>query len=147
MTPIKLSSGITIPRRTYICMSAGSMAMDPSFYSSVELFSPSRFHDYPTDTPKGNLDFVGTENGNVHWGSGRFTCPGRWYASAVMKVFIALFVNRYNMRFPEGQVERLPNVYMDILVHFDYFLRRMQILRDLLQTMRPENLHEALQTC
>jgi hypothetical protein len=66
--------------------------------------------------PKGNLDFVGTESGNVHWGSGRFTCPGRWYASVMMKVFIALVVSKYDVKFPEGQAKRLPNVYMDILV-------------------------------
>jgi cytochrome P450 len=112
MTPITLSNGTIIPRGTYICMAAGCMAMDSSFYSSPQEFLPERFHK----APGGNLDFVGTESGNVHWGSGRFTCPGRWYASAVMKVFIALIVSKYDVRFPKGQVNRLPNVYMDILV-------------------------------
>lgn len=96
-------------------MSAGSMAMDPSFYRSPTEFSPERFHS-AQETAKGNIDFVSTESGNVHWGSGRFTCPGRWYASAMMKAIVALLVTKYDIKFPEGQVERLPNVYMDILV-------------------------------
>jgi cytochrome P450 len=86
-------------------MSAGSMAMDETFYSSPKEFLPELFHS--GSEVKGNL---------VHWGSGRFTCPGRWYASAMMKVIIALMITKYDVKFPEGQVERLPNVYMDILV-------------------------------
>ena len=115
MTPITLSTGITIPRGTYICMPAGSMAMDASFYPSPTDFSPRRFHS-TSETARRSLEFVDTESGNVHWGSGRFTCPGRWYASAMMKVFLALVLNKYDVRFPNGQVERMPNVYMDILV-------------------------------
>jgi len=34
----------------------------------------------------------------------------------MMKVFVALVVNQYDVMFPEGQIERSPNVYMDILV-------------------------------
>ena len=119
LTPITLSTGITIPRGTYICMAAGNMAKDASFYPSPSptVFSPERFYSAPETSRKGkNIDFVSTETGNVHWGSGRFTCPGRWYASAMMKVVIALIVSKYDVKFPKGQVERLPNVYMDVLV-------------------------------
>jgi hypothetical protein len=115
MTPITLSDGTNIPSGTYVCMAAGSMAADSSFYHSPTKFFPERFHPVPGEA-RGNLDFVGTESGNVHWGSGRFTCPGRWYASAMMKVFISLMVEKYDIKFPNGQVERLPNVYMDVLV-------------------------------
>jgi len=99
-------------------MAAGNMAKDASFYPSATVFSPKRFHSVAPETSKKgkNLDFVSTETGNVHWGSGRFTCPGRWYASAVMKAVIALIVRKYDVKFPKGQVERLPNVYMDVLV-------------------------------
>ena len=106
-------------------MAAGPMAMDPEFYDEPEIFSPSRFyHDEYSKTSvnaavektQRNIDFVSTESGNIHWGSGRFTCPGRWYASAMMKTIIAQLVKNFDFKFPDGQKERLPNVYMDIMV-------------------------------
>jgi len=119
LAPISLPGNPIIPRGTYLCMAAGSMAMDPSFYPSPNIFSPQRFYAADSSSQQGtkrNLDFVSTESGNIHWGSGRFTCPGRWYASAMMKTVLALVVTRYDVMFPGGQTERLPNVYMDILV-------------------------------
>jgi cytochrome P450 len=121
MAPITLSTGDVVPKGMYICMNAGSMAMDASFYSSPTMFSPERFYSAANATLENDkspriTNFVATESGNIHWGSGRFTCPGRWYASAMMKVIMALIVTQYDITFPEGQTKRLPNVYMDILV-------------------------------
>ena len=125
MTTITLHDGLVIPKNMYICMAAGAMAMDPEFYHKPEVFSPSRFYhdesnkastDGATEKVQKNIDFVSTESGNIHWGSGRFTCPGRWYASAMMKTMIAQIVTNYDFKFPYGQTERLPNVYMDIMV-------------------------------
>lgn len=118
MTSVTLHDGVTIPKGTYICMAAGSMAMDPEFYDDPKTFLPARFQSGSSGTADGrkNLDFVGTESGNIHWGSGRFTCPGRWYASAMMKVIVAQIVKKYDVKFPSRQTERLPNVYMDIMV-------------------------------
>lgn len=123
MKPITLNDGTRIPKGTYICMAAGSMATDPRFYDDPKTFSPSRFYaasptikDDSGENNRRNLEFLGTEAGNIHWGSGRFTCPGRWYASAMMKVFLAQVIKKYDVKFPAGQKERLPNVYMDIMV-------------------------------
>jgi hypothetical protein len=44
------------------------------------------------------------------------TCPGRWYASEVMKLIISLIVLEYDTRFPDGQNSRLPNAYLDTMV-------------------------------
>jgi cytochrome P450 len=99
------------------------MAMDSEFYENPGRFSVSRFcgvsisRTAPTpENPQTSVNYVGTENGNIHWGHGRFTCPGRWYASAVMKIVLAQIITKYDVKFPEDQNERLPNVYLDLIV-------------------------------
>ena len=120
-----LQDGTIIPEGTFISMAAGPMAMDPENYHDPLTFSATRFcgsdnpaadTDVATEKPQRTHEFVGTESGNIHWGHGRFTCPGRWYASAIMKLIIAQIVLRYDIKFPEGQRERLPNVYLDLIV-------------------------------
>jgi cytochrome P450 len=115
-----LSDGTHISKGQFISMPAGPMAMDPEFYLDPESFDPHRFaatsHSEANGKERRDREFVGTEPGNVHWGSGRFTCPGRWYASGVMKVILAKILLKYDIKFPDGQTERLPNVYLDIVI-------------------------------
>ena len=118
-----LQDGTIIPKGTFISMAAGPMAMDPENYHDPQTFSATRFcgaddstTNSATEKPQRTYEFVGIESGNIHWGHGRFTCPGRWYASAIMKVIIAQIIRKYDIKFPEGQKERLPNVYLDLIV-------------------------------
>jgi cytochrome P450 len=118
-----LHDGTIISEGTCISMPAGPMAMDPEYYSNPRKFSATRFCT-PDNTGLERsgegfhrvLEFVDTENGNLHWGHGRFTCPGRWYASAVMKLMLAKIIENFDAKFPEGQSKRMPNVYMDLIV-------------------------------
>ncbi|KAF2796779.1 cytochrome P450 [Melanomma pulvis-pyrius CBS 109.77] len=120
MDSITLSDGTNICKGQLISMPAGPMAMDPEFHENPQSFDASRFLPHKTflsdEKLTRDLEFVGIEKGNVHWGAGRFTCPGRWYASAVMKCIIGSILMKYDITFPEGQQERLPNVYLDIVI-------------------------------
>ncbi|KAF2871963.1 cytochrome P450 [Massariosphaeria phaeospora] len=119
-----LQDGTVIPKDTFISMPAGPMAMDPENYPNPHEFSATRFcgNDIPatasadTSKPQRPHDFVGTESSNIHWGRGRFTCPGRWYASAAMKVIVAQILRKYHVSFPAEKMHRLPNVYLDLIV-------------------------------
>ena len=98
-------------------MPAGPMSRDPSFYDDPDTFDGYRFCSLPKS--KGSTvqppeyEFTGIERGNVVWGNGRLTCPGRWYASAMNKLIAASFLLRYDMKYPEGQFTRPPNIYND----------------------------------
>lgn len=41
------------------------------------------------------------------------TCPGRWYASAVIKLILAHLLVDYDLSFPSSQTERPANVKAD----------------------------------
>ncbi|KAK0618573.1 cytochrome P450 [Bombardia bombarda] len=93
MSPISLSDNKTVlPPGATISIPGGPMARDPTFYNDPYRFDPLRFYrrsgkegdDTTTTTtdsspppPPSQQDYTGIERGNLSWGSGRFTCPGR----------------------------------------------------------------------
>ncbi|KAF7914197.1 uncharacterized protein EAF01_000603 [Botrytis porri] len=98
-------------------MAASSISCDPTFYtgpSSPSTFNPSRFYQSVAQTQTGSSnplqDFTGIEPGNLAWGNGRQTCPGRWYAGVVIKLVVGAILEGYELKFPEG-VRRPENVY------------------------------------
>ncbi|KAF3062198.1 Ent-kaurene oxidase [Daldinia childiae] len=121
MSPIELSDGKTIlPRGASIVMSGGPMARDPAFYKNPQQFDGLRFYRPDEDTASSTniqQDYTGIEPGNLSWGNGRFTCPGRWYASAMIKLIVANLLLEYDISFPPGQMERPPNGKYDTDVH------------------------------
>ena len=117
MSPITLSDKTELQPGTFISLPSGPMARDPVYYSDPDTFKADRFYqnnglssETSTVTPN---DLTSIEPGNLAWGSGRFTCPGRWYASAEMKLIIAVILTRYDLRLPIDQESRLPNWYFD----------------------------------
>lgn len=112
MSPVKLSNGFVLPTGTFINMAGESMSRDPFYYSDPNSFDGYRFFKRSkTDETQPLDEFSGIEPGNLAWGSGRLTCPGRWYASALNKLIIGTLLAEYEMRFPEGQTKRQTNLY------------------------------------
>ena len=103
MSEIRLSDGVTVlPAGTTISLAAGPMARDSTYYND-----PSRFDGYrfcKSEEPES--EYTGIEPGNLSWGSGRFTCPGRWYASVMIKMLLATLILEYDIGYPEGQSTR-----------------------------------------
>lgn len=118
MSPIELSDGKTIlPRGATIAIPGGPMSRDSTLYDDPQRFDGFRFYRpemedtmSPTNTQQ---DYTGIEPGNLSWGNGRFTCPGRWYAAALIKLIVANLLVDYDISFPRGQRERPLNVKYD----------------------------------
>ncbi|EDN92085.1 hypothetical protein SS1G_07947 [Sclerotinia sclerotiorum 1980 UF-70] len=117
LTPHTLSTGLHLPIGTFISMASESMSRDPTYYSnhdSPATFNPSRFYQSPPQTEKTTYNplkgFTSIEPGNLAWGNGRQTCPGRWYAGVVIKLVVGTLLEGYEMKFPEG-VKRPGNFY------------------------------------
>ena len=115
ISPVRLSDGFTtLPPGLCINMPAGPMSRDPAFYDNPDVFDGHRFYRAGREGAQPpEHDFTGIEKGNVVWGNGRLTCPGRWYASAMNKLIIATLLTRYDFRFPDGQITRPPSIYSD----------------------------------
>ncbi|KAF2661028.1 cytochrome P450 [Lophiostoma macrostomum CBS 122681] len=134
MRDIPLSDGTILPAGQFISMPGGPMTRDPLFYNSPD---PNEFDGYrfynKTSAPHQNRnqnqnqantsssetenELSGIEPGNLQWGVGKLTCPGRWYASAVMKLMVALVLREFEVRFPEGQTDREGETTLDTFIH------------------------------
>lgn len=124
MSPVELSDGKTVlPRGASIVIPGGPMSRDSAFYDDARRFDGLRFYR-PDEDDMGSTntqrDYTGIEPGNLSWGNGRFTCPGRWYAAAMIKLIIANLLLGYDISFPPGQTERPPNAKYDTEVHPDF---------------------------
>ena len=117
MSPIKLSDGTTILPGTTISMAAGPLARDPAYYSDPLRFDGFRFNklrSFRDETgDRSETEYTSIEPGNLTWGNGRFTCPGRWYAGVMIKLLIANIILEYQFEYPKGQKERTSNTQWD----------------------------------
>lgn len=53
---------------------------------------------------QGNLhQFATTDKDNMHFGHGKYSCPGRFFAAHTIKVLIAHLIVNYDFKFPEGK--------------------------------------------
>lgn len=123
MSSIRLSDGALLPPGTVVAAPGGPMSRDPKFYREPQRFDGLRFYraDDGEDTMSTNTqDYVGIEPGNLSWGNGRFTCPGRWYAAAMIKLILSKLLLEYDISFPPGQTQRPPNSTYDTDVHPDF---------------------------
>ncbi|KAK8092856.1 cytochrome P450 [Apiospora kogelbergensis] len=112
LAPIRLSNGFLVPAGTHICAASDARSRDPMLYKSPTEFQPLRFYTPPTVTeyePSGNTLFTSVARGDSWFGAGRQACPGRWYASAQIKLVLCLLLIDYEFEFPEGQKERPAN--------------------------------------
>lgn len=99
------------------------MSRDSTFYDDPWHFDGLRFYKTDEDGDLGSMstqqEYTGIEPGNLFWGNGRFTCPGRWYAATMIKLIVANLLLGYDISFPPGQTERPANTKYDTEVHPD----------------------------
>ena len=89
------------------------MSIDTEYYADPETFDATRF--LKREPVKGMHDqkkrFSSINPGNLAWGSGRVTCPGRRYASVQIKLLLANILRDFEIKFPGTQTERPANTY------------------------------------
>ncbi|KAE8391145.1 cytochrome P450 [Aspergillus alliaceus] len=103
---LTLSDGLLLPKGTHICMASGPISRDPEVIGDPEVFDAYRFIKQNTATS----GFVSTGPNNMHFGLGRYACPGRFFASFVMKLILSRFLMEYEFRFSTEQKERPKNL-------------------------------------
>lgn len=116
LSPIDLSDGTRLVPGQFITMSALGLSRDPEFYPNPDTFDGMRFHQSSinqANRERTDYRFCGIEPHNIFWGHGRNTCPGRFYAAEVMKIFLGEIILKYDISLPQGQTKRPENSYLD----------------------------------
>ncbi|OGM48125.1 cytochrome P450 [Aspergillus bombycis] len=119
-----LSDGLRLPKGTHICMPSGPIGMDTTYLSNPDTFDAFRY----VDGDKAQSQFVHTGATSMHFGLGRYACPGRFFATFVLKAILSRFLTEYEFRFGSDQVGRPKNMLLgDKIVpntSIDVYLRR-----------------------
>ncbi|KAF2864692.1 cytochrome P450 [Massariosphaeria phaeospora] len=105
--PVQLSNGITLPAKTYISMAHYPQQRDPEFYPAPLDFDGMRFFHLRQKEGKGDkYQFASISSTEPWWGVGKFACPGRFWASAQIKLLLMAILLEFDLGFPDGQLEK-----------------------------------------
>ena len=108
--PITLSDGLHLPKGTHICMPAAAISMDHAVIPNADRFDGFRWFNEGLNSSS----FVSTGPTHMHFGLGKYACPGRPFAVIIIKVILSRIVKEYDLRFEEGQEGRPKNLSMEV---------------------------------
>ncbi|KAI1807094.1 cytochrome P450 [Daldinia bambusicola] len=95
--PFKLSDGTTIPAGNLVAVPQHAVMRDPEYYPNPEQFNPRRFYleeDLTSDNAVQRFTDVNIQY--PFWGAPTKSCPGRWYASDVLKLILVHLLKNYD---------------------------------------------------
>lgn len=121
--PLRLADGTIIPPGTHIAMASDAILNDPEYLPGGNVdFDPFRWVRLREDPahPENvhRYQFAVTDSNNLHFGHGKYACPGRFYASQQIKMILGHLILRYDFKYPEGQ-GRPRNLYSDENIYPD----------------------------
>lgn len=104
LKPLTLSDGFHLPVGTRFSMPCAEILHDPAVTESPHVFDGLRYYEARQKPGESNRhQFATTDSNNLHFGHGKYACPGRFFASNEIKMILATFLLRFNIRFPDGQ--------------------------------------------
>ncbi|KAI0795927.1 cytochrome P450 [Abortiporus biennis] len=94
--------GTFIPKGSIVSVASDPIHHDEEFYDEPHVFKPWRFlqSEESFDSRPKNLSTTGLEF--LVFGHGRHACPGRFFATTVIKTMMAYLIMHYDVRFEEG---------------------------------------------
>ncbi|KAI0456055.1 cytochrome P450 monooxygenase [Xylaria acuta] len=101
---LKLSTGHVLPVGTRMTVLAHAINQDPDLYPEPEVFKPFRFSELrakPGSEHKYQHATTGIDN--INFGHGIWACPGRFFASAEIKVILAYLLRHYDVKLKPGE--------------------------------------------
>lgn len=124
---LALSDGTFLPAGTLILAPALVISKDESVYSDADEFDGLRFYKKRAASKEDeNMhQLASTSKTMLHFGTGRHACPGRWFASAEIKMILAGLLLNYDFKFKDGESrpknilaesQSIPNPMTEILL-------------------------------
>lgn len=101
--PIKLSDGLVLPPGMHVCCASYDISKDPSVIENQQ-FDGLRYYKLRKNSDQSKkLQYAMTDKDHMHFGHGRYACPGRFFASYEIKMILGELIMTYDFRFSEGQ--------------------------------------------
>ncbi|KAI5925013.1 cytochrome P450 [Camillea tinctor] len=110
-----LSNGLTLHKNQVIAIVSHIRSMDPDRFKDPQTFKGLRFYEEDLQHHRAQ-PFRSLDSEIMTWGSGRWACPGRFFANTVSKIILVKLLNEYDFKFVDGK--RPPNAMMHEFVLF-----------------------------
>ncbi|KAG2154646.1 cytochrome P450 [Suillus clintonianus] len=109
MRPFVFSDGTVIPSGTHVVVASSPMHLDEEYFEGASEFQPFRFSKRRQDDGEDpQFLLASTSPSYIPFGYGHHACPGRFFASSVMKAMMAYLVLNYDIKL-EKEGERPPD--------------------------------------
>lgn len=107
LKPWTFTTGLSVQPGDWICVPTRSLMRDAARFPDPLRFNISRHFSTTSSSGRDQtgqrllVDSNKDNDGTLIWGLSRISCPGRFYASMVMKLVVATFLDRYECELPE----------------------------------------------
>ncbi|KAG2057010.1 cytochrome P450 [Suillus hirtellus] len=109
MRQFVFSDGTVIPSGTHVVVASLPMHLDEEYFESASEFQPFRFSQRREDNGEDPQSLLASTSASyIPFGYGHHACPGRFFASSVMKAMMAYLVLNYDIKL-EKEGERPPD--------------------------------------
>ena len=99
-----LKDGTLLPKGTYVAVAAHAIENDPEIFPNPETFDGMRSYNHAGSDSESNLHaFAATDTKVLGFGYGKTACPGRFFASLVIKMSIVKLISEYEFEFLPGE--------------------------------------------
>ncbi|KAI3558583.1 ent-kaurene oxidase [Colletotrichum abscissum] len=126
--PVTLKDGTQLLPGTNIAVPMVGPIQDNLYYTESTQVDPYRFVSIRSEARsdplqhanKEQFQFVSSTKENMAFGFGRHACPGRFFAATEIKMLIARLLLEYDIRMPEGVMERYKNIVRGDMIEPDH---------------------------
>ncbi|KAF4603070.1 cytochrome P450 family protein [Pleurotus pulmonarius] len=120
----RLPDGVVIPSGYQVAVNLKHFHRDPHVYPNPHVFDPFRFSTLreneteDTGSKDSNMKhgFTTVDNHYFNFGVGRHVCAGKSFASMELKIMIAVLLLNYEVKLPDGKLNRPKSLVLDAIV-------------------------------
>ncbi|KAK7967159.1 cytochrome P450 [Apiospora aurea] len=122
----RFRDGTTIPKGTRMGVPTVAIHQDATFYPKPDFFDGFRFSKLLEEDPNDNSKYGAASTGLEYltFGHGKHVCPGRFFATDLMKLILAVLIMRYDIKLPPTAkphkryfgMHEIPNSNLRVLV-------------------------------
>ena len=89
-----------LPKGTHIAMASAPILLDDKVTPNPLEFDPLRAYRKRLEPSEATRhQFATTDKDHLHFGHGKYSCPGRFFASNEIKIILAYFFLKYDIKY------------------------------------------------
>lgn len=103
--PVTLSDGTHLPAGTKLLAPQCGISQDERYFANARAFDALRFFRLRQrgGDDANRFQFTSISDTNMNFGAGRHACPGRFFAGNEIKMILAFFLLRFDMKLRDGE--------------------------------------------